>query len=393
MNSIPTDASTFTAGAFHPDLPGGQASGTLRVAEDGVHFESPKGNFSLPLAGLKLALGGANDQVIFFTHPGQPQATLHTADHAVLKHPRLAADHQLGAAVGRVRTQKRTALIVVASLLALLLASLVGLVLAKDRIVAAATSALPVAWEVSLGDQLFEQTRQREKMLVDPALDAQLKALTAPLLAGIKDARYPLQFHIVQDAELNAYAIPGGHVVIHSGLLLAADSAEQVAGVLAHEIAHVTLRHGFRSVLSSAGLYLVIQTFLGDLSGLMGMIVNNSAFLLDRKFSRDFEREADEAGWQYLLQARLNPRGMIEFFAKLAAEEQQLAGKDPLAGAAGSLAFLNTHPPTRERMTRLEARWQEVSARKDFQAIPVDYPAFKAALRVRLGPDAEKRSR
>jgi len=131
-------------------------------------------------------------------------------------------------------------------------------------------------------------------------------------------------------------------------------------------------------------LYLVIQTFFGDLSGLAGAIVNNSAFLIDRKFSRDFEREADETGWNYLVQAKVNPRGMIEFFKKLSDEEIERSGKDPLNGVANSMAFLSTHPATKERVEHLEAKWKQDGGARDFYVFKLNYPEFKDMLRTNL---------
>ena len=116
-------------------------------------------------------------------------------------------------------------------------------------------------------------------------------------------------------------------MVIHSGLLMAADSPEEIAGVLGHEIAHVTQRHSIRSIMSSAGLFLVLQTMLGDVTSIVAVLANNSAFLLSRKFSRDFERRADNQGWEYLLAADIKPEGMITFSRRCRTGKTD-AGKD-----------------------------------------------------------------
>src|SRR5690606_26365284 len=135
-------------------------------------------------------------------------------------------------------------------------------------------------WEVSLGNTLFEQMIRNEREVTDPDLTARLRKITDPLVNGLNEPRYPVQFHIIEDPTVNAFAIPGGHVVIHSGLRLAADTPEEVAGVLAHEIAHITRRHGFRSLISSLGLYQVLQMFVGDATSLLAVLANNGAFLL-----------------------------------------------------------------------------------------------------------------
>lgn len=375
----------FEGGAFHPALDKGRAHGTVRLTAAGVHFESAGGQVELPLAGLKLALGGANDRLVFFTHPAQPDTTIHTADHSILKHPVLAQHPELAAQVGRARTKKRSAWVVLIAVLLVVAGSLVALVLSKDRLVTAAANSVPVDWEVKLGDKLFEQFRLTKRFINDPALDAQFNELTAPLVAGIQDSRYPLKFHITEDSTLNAFAMPGGHVVVHTGLLLAADTPEEVAGVLAHEIAHVTLRHSFRSVVSSAGLYTLLQFFIGDAGSLLATIANNSAFLLDRKFSRDFEREADDAGWRYLLQADIEPHGMIRFFKKMEAEEQKQLEQIPGGATAGkALSLASTHPATEERLRALDARWQQLAKKTGYRKMPLNYDAFKDSLRTQL---------
>jgi predicted Zn-dependent protease len=388
---LPGDSPRYSGGAFHPELENGRASGSLFLTPSGVYFESDKGNISLPLDGLKVALGGASDRLIFFTHPAQPQVTIHTGDHSVLKDPALTSHPKLIPQLGQVRTKKRVALTVLLSVVGLLLASIVGLVLAKDRIVKAAANTIPTDWEVKLGDTLYPKVMLGKHEISDPALNAQLARITAPLVEGIKDKRYPLKFHIVEDTTLNAFAMPGGNVVIHSGLLLAADRSEEVAGVLAHEIAHVTQRHGFRSIISSLGLYQVLQLFIGDATGLLAVLANNSAFLIDRKFSRDFEREADNTGWEYLMHANIEPTGMIDFFKKVQIEEKKQLEQLHAQGADKVLSFISTHPGTDERISSLEARWQKVQTKTGFHRFDLNYSEFKDSLRTKLHSEPEQK--
>ena len=383
----------FEGGAFHPDLEKGRASGTVQLTAGGVRFESAGGRIELPLEGLKIALGGANDRLIFFTHPAQPEATIHTADHAILNQAVLAQNPELTVQVGRVRKKKRTARAVLFTVLLVLAGTVVALILCKDLLVTAAANGVPVDWEVKLGDKLFEQIRLTKQLVNEPALDTQFKELTAPLVTGIRDTRYPLKFHIIEEPALNAFAMPGGHVVVHTGLLLAADAPEEVAGVLAHEIAHVTERHAFRSVISSAGLYAILQFFIGDTSSLLATIANNSAFLLDRKYSRDFEREADDTGWRYLLQADIEPEGMVRFFKKMQEEEQKLLQQVPGGGSAEkALSLVSTHPATAERMRMLEGRWQQLAKKTGYRKFPLNYTEFKNSLCTKLhsAPDQKR---
>jgi predicted Zn-dependent protease len=142
--------------------------------------------------------------------------------------------------------------------------------------------------------------------------------------------------------------------------LKAARRPEEVAGVLAHELAHVTQKHGFRKIIESAGLMATIQFLFGDASGMLGVITESSRYLLNQKFSRDFEREADDVGWDCLVVARIDPRGMIDFFKTLKLEQEK--SNVPV----DAVSFLSTHPPTKERIGRLEKKWAEMKEKEQF---------------------------
>ena len=151
-----------------------------------------------------------------------------------------------------------------------------------------------------------------------------------------------LEFHLAERPDINAFAAPGGVVVVNSGLLKKAASAEEVAGVLAHEIAHVELRHSLRQIVRSAGLRVIFGALAGDYDALGGW----AAQLGELKFSRDAEREADRRGLERLAEARIDPAGMLRFFETL---EKAEAG----APAAKVPAVLSTHPATKERIAWL----------------------------------------
>jgi predicted Zn-dependent protease len=166
--------------------------------------------------------------------------------------------------------------------------------------------------------------------------------------------------------------------------LLAADSPEEILGVMAHEISHVTKQHGTRGIIESLGLYGIVSFLFGDVSGLAAILVNNVPFLLSQKFSRDHESEADEQGFRYMEAAKLNPRGLITFFEKMRREEEKLKEKLPGGEALDALSFLSTHPATPERMARLEKLLAK-SPRKDaFAKVDLDFKEFQNALRAKL---------
>lgn len=391
--STPHDR-TIEGGAFHPELSGGRASGTIHFTTDYLRFSSDAGEVEIPLSGLKIARGGASDRLIFLSHASLPQTAVHTADHAILNHPVILATPALAAQRTKIRTKKRVGAAVLLSISGALVLAVVALVMSRAWFVKLAAAAVPVSFEVSAGDKLFEQMMVSKKTVKNPAVDAQLKQITDALVTGISDRRYPFTFHVIEDPALNAFALPGGHVVLHSGLLLAAERAEEVAGVLAHEIAHVTGRHSIRNIIASAGLYLALSAVVGDASGILAVIADNSAFLLDRKFSRDFEREADQVGWDYLVRSGIDPGGMVSFFEKMEREEKQQLEKLPGGGGlAKALEIVGTHPATRERVTRLEEKLRARGPATAPEKLSLNYAEFKATVRASLHSPASSENK
>lgn len=317
-----------------------------------------KQRVALPLSELRIKLGGASDRLVFFEHDAYPGWAIYTSELQVLKNSALLAHPELTASISRLRgkRQRNHALLLVVLLLVLALP--VGVYFSVGGITSLAARQVPAEWEQKLGQSAFAQYRLQHELLDDAATQAELKELTQPLTAALKDSRYPFEFHVVRDADLNAFALPGGIVVINSGLIERADNASELLGVLAHEVSHVTERHGVRNIISSAGIVLTAQVLIGDASGLLATIASAAPLLLNQSYSRDFERDADTHGVALLKVANIDPRGMQSFFEKVIAHEkklQQQVGNDTAAQALKNLSqFLSTHPATAERIARIQ---------------------------------------
>lgn len=192
------------------------------------------------------------------------------------------------------------------------------------------------AQDVELGQQAANEVAQQVPMLNDTRVDNYLSNLGRRLAANAPGEKYPYEFKTVNDKGINAFALPGGHIYINRGVIEAADNEGQLAGVMAHEIAHVALRHGTNQASKAS----VAQMPLAILGGLMG---NNSTgaalaqlgagFTLNSillKYSRDAESQADLMGTQILYDAGYDPRSMGQFFGKI-------------EGGSGT-AFFSDHP-------------------------------------------------
>ncbi len=387
----------FEGGAFHPMLPAGRASGEVSFGIESIRFHSEQGDFELSLDGLLIEAGGASDRLIFFKHGDHPQAIMHTVDRRVLDHPLLLQNAGLVRQRTRVVRKRRAVRMVASGVLSGLVFALVMLYVCRDSIVKTVARGVPVDLEIKMGETLFKQMMLSERLIVDEEISAQLEKITAPLVTGISDKRYPLKFHAVENATINAFAMPGGNVILHTGLLLAAETPEEVAGVLAHEIAHVQQRHGIRGILSSAGLFLIAQSLLGDVTGLVAVITDNGSFLLSRQFSRDFEREADEHGWDYLLAADIRPDGMIRFFQRMQEEERKMHDKvqevTSVDVSEGALQLASTHPATQERIDALQRKWEKLPSDEKFRTFDLNFTDFQNRLRADLHTSAQEPER
>ena len=230
-----------------------------------------------------------------------------------------------------------------------------------ERIAAWAISHVPVAQERKLGELVFAQTKARLKLVEGPPA-TMVREIGARLTKG---SAYQYEFHVAEDATVNAFAMPGGFVVVHTGLLALAATAEEVAGVLAHEVQHVEKRHSLKAMAKSAGRMVTVSLVFGDLGGLVSL----GQDLIGLKFSRQHESEADAEGLKALVAAGIAPLGMRDFFRKMGEKESL------------NLGWLSSHPASEDRFAALDKALQALPAAA-LQAAPLayDYAAIKAAL-------------
>ena len=238
---------------------------------------------------------------------------------------------------------------------------LIALLLAHEQIAGWVVARIPVEAEQKFGAEMFAQHKPGLKLIDGRPLKL-VNEIGARLAEG---SAYRYQFHVTDDKSVNAYAMPGGFIVVHSGLLALADNADEVAGVLAHEISHVEKRHSLTAMAQSAGLSATVAILFGDL----GRIASAGADLLSLKFSRDHERDADSTGLSLLVKAGLQPAAMASFFRKMAAQ------------GGGVPAFLSTHPPSEERFAAIEAAVKLLpEAARRAKPLELDYASIKAAM-------------
>src|SRR6201988_1056975 len=215
--------------------------------------------------------------------------------------------------------------------------------------------------EIALGKSLAQEVERSSKLIDDPVVTEYVNRVGQNLVRN-SDARVPFTIKVIDSDEVNAFALPGGFFYVHSGLILRADSEAELAGVMAHEIAHVAARHGTKNATKGEIAQMPTPPLIllgpGGWAG-YGLYegLNFAIPMSFLKFSRDAEYEADYLGLQYMYAAGYDPNAFVTFFEKVEAEEKRQPGTVP--------KFFSTHPPTPERVVAIQKEIGNVLPARD----------------------------
>jgi beta-barrel assembly-enhancing protease len=226
----------------------------------------------------------------------------------------------------------------IASILAIVAIVRWGIPALADR----ATPLVPTSWEVALGKAVLEQMVSEDQRCTNGVLQKETRLLLERLV-NPSTSPYELHLTIVDINEFNAYALPGGEIVVFRPLLQATTTPDELAGVLAHEVQHILLRHSTKSLLRDLSLTALIGAVLGDVTGLGALSIQTAHTLSTLHYSRDMEEQADVEGIRLLQRTSFNPSGLIRFFETLQSREKHVSIP----------AYLSTHPQTEERIAKL----------------------------------------
>ncbi|MFT6466357.1 M48 family metalloprotease [Halopseudomonas sp.] len=217
------------------------------------------------------------------------------------------------------------------------------------------------AQEMALGQQASEQIAQQMSMLKDPKLQAYVQRIGTQLANKSHRSGIPYQFNVIDSPDINAFALPGGHIYINRGLLIYLNSEAQMAAVLGHEIGHVTARHGVRqqSIAMSTGLIgqlITIGTGMpaaGDLSNMLGTA-------MVRGYGRDMELEADGLGAEYLARTGYRPEAVLDVIGALKNQDTYSSQKAAAQGkqVESYHGLFSTHPTHDQRLQQVVAQAQ-----------------------------------
>jgi len=229
--------------------------------------------------------------------------------------------------------------------------------------------------EIALGKQLAQEVERQAKVIDDPVIAEYVNRVGQNLVRN-SDAKVPFTIKVLDTEEVNAFALPGGFFFVNSGLILKADTESELAGVMAHEIAHVAARHGTRQATRGevAQLATIPLIFMG---GWAGYGIRQAASVLVPvgflQFSRQFESEADMLGLQYMYKTGYDPESFVDFFEKI----ETLEKKKP-----GTMSKLfSTHPMTDDRIVAAQKNIQEhLKARPEYVITTSEFNDVKTRL-------------
>ena len=241
--------------------------------------------------------------------------------------------------------------------------------------------------DIAIGKQLSQEVEKSAKFIDDPVITEYVNRVGQNLVRN-SDAKVPFTIKVIDSDVVNAFALPGGFFYVNSGLILHADEESELAGVMAHEIAHVCARHGTREQtkatilqLASIPAMIFIPYSWAGYAIYQGM--NFAIPLTFLKFSRGDEAEADYLGLQYMYKAGYDPNSFVSFFEKVQADERKEPGTIP--------KVFSTHPPTPDRIeniqkeiaTILPARDQYIVTTSEFDTVKARMQMINANLKVK----------
>ena len=258
-------------------------------------------------------------------------------------------------------------------------------------------SDITLSAERQLGDRIVRELYRDPDYLEDPILDEYLQSIWQPLVRGAQARgemtpelleRFAWKIFIGRDRSVNAFALPGGYLGVHLGLISVVNTRDELASVMAHELSHVTQRHIARSIGDQARMtpLLIGAMILGMLAaskstqGAQAVIVGGQAMAAQSQlnFSRDMEREADRIGYGVMSEAGFDTQGFVTMFGKL----QQAAGLND----SGAFPYLRSHPLSSERIADMQARQQLQAPRPANQANDIEQAIMSARARVLAQP-------
>lgn len=348
MHDDSLDANEFSGGVFSKELPNGRAGAVVTLELSGLRARTSDGReFSLRYNECQLDIGGSSGRMVFCRNADKT-LTIFCEDKkfpaALDRESAGDLREQVERLQGKRRKEAWSGRAWFVSILAVTAVLLVAGYFAVTWGARAAVHSLPYSVDEQIGDVAVEQIDQGMPEVKDPKVVEAIETIVDRLApqSKLKEAKFKVR---VLDAPImNAYALPGGQIVVYTGLIDESETAEEVAGVLAHEMAHVTLRHGLERIAGQVGIIAAVQLLFGDVSGIIAVGVELGKYAATSSYSRDQESAADLEGARMLYEAGLDPLSVVPLF-------EDMKKKDMTPDA---LSWLSSHPQLGDRIEGLK---------------------------------------
>ena len=357
----------FEGGVFSDEIDGGRASATIELSTSGmVALTSTGQRFGILYRDCQLDIGGATGRIVFCRTPDR-KLTIFCEDRRFPAALDMESGGELAEQLSAVRGQRFTEGVrwrvwllgmAIVSVLCLIGGYYALIAIAKASIVAVPVSVDTKIGKLALESLELEGTRVTDKVIVDAVQEMVSRLEPHSELKGLT-----FEVRVMDSPEVNAFCLPGGKMVVYTGLLKKAKTAEQVAGVLSHEMAHAIKRHGLQRITESLGIVVAIELMIGDVGGLVaiGVELGKSAALTS--YSRELETEADIVGVQLLHAAAIDPLELAGFFELLKDEGNDLPA---------AMRWLSTHPEHEARIATVRGALAKLGA-QEYRPLAIDW--------------------
>jgi predicted Zn-dependent protease len=378
---------SFTGGIFHESIQDGRVGARIHIARGEIIAEPlysntnsagetenprPAERFIIPIREVQLDMGGATGKMIF-CRTRDKSLTIFCEERgfaqALERESAGGLSEPLKQLKGSLRKENRRFLFWASvSCVALALFCFIGYyaLLASAR---TAVHALPISIDEQIGKTAI-QSMINDRLPRDHKATQLVQQIVDRLKPHAKFSEMDFQVYVVHNSEVNAFALPGGQMVVYTGLIENVESSEQLAGVLAHEMAHATLRHGLQQISQSIGVIAAIQLLVGDVGGLLAVGSQIAQQSVMTSYSRTAETEADIEGARMLHAAKIDPKAMATFFAKLKHEHGDIPG---------AISWLSTHPQHEDRIESINNYAESLEA-TDYKPLELDLAAAQEAI-------------
>jgi predicted Zn-dependent protease len=245
-----------------------------------------------------------------------------------------------------------------------------------DRNVSGKLNWFSLEKEIAIGKQYAQEVERQSRIINDPVISEYINRVGQNLVRN-SDAKVPFTIKVLDSDEVNAFALPGGFFFVNSGLIMKADTEAELAGVMAHEIAHVAARHQTRQMTRGEIANLASIPLMIFSGGWGGYAVYEGASVLIPmgflKFSRGFESEADFLGLQYMYKTGYDPAAFVDFFEKIETLEKRKPGT--------VAKVFSTHPPTDDRISKSQSEISEIlKAKPEYVVTTSEFNDVKSRL-------------